>query len=223
MDTLKKEFSKYLKYLEEIIETLNIELPFPTRAEFNKDGNNCGIIVQYDYIRSYKIFDENIQSYIETIKEEDKVKILNIQTIQVNKNFREQGHFKYMINSIEEICKKKGLILKVSEINNENLIKMLVKNGYYIVGNGTQIFTRENFPENFIKREYYDIKAFKFFLESQSEDNKTSTFSMKNKRRSKRRSSLKKSRRSSLKKKRQSSLKKKRQSSVKKRRLSRKL
>lgn len=214
MDTLKKEFSKYLKYLEEIIEKLNIESPYPTRAEFNKDGNNCGIVIQYDYMRLYNIFNENIQSYIEKIKEkepmlnQDMVKILNIQTIQVNTNFRGQGHFNYMINEIEEICKKKGLILKVSEINNEELMKMLVKNGYYIVCSshgGTEIF-RDNFPDNFSKYNYYDIKAFKFFL-----DKKTSTFSMTNKKKSKQRSS-KKSKGSSPKKKRRSNLKKKRRS-----------
>ena len=214
MVTLKKEFSKYLKYLEEIIQKLNIESPYPTRAEFNKDGNNCGIVIQYDYMRLYNIFDENIQSYIEKIKEkepmlnQDMVKILNIQTIQVNTNFRGQGHFNYMINEIEEICKKKGLILKVSEINNEELMKMLVKNGYYIVCSshgGTEIF-RDNFPDNFSKYNYYDIKAFKFFLKSQSNDKKTSTFSMTNKKKSKRRS-LKKRKRSSLKKSKRSSLK----------------
>jgi ribosomal protein S18 acetylase RimI-like enzyme len=223
MDTLKKEFSKYLKYLEEIIQKLNIESPYPTRAEFNKDGNNCGIVIQYDYIKLYNIFNENIQSYIETIKEkepmlnQDMVKILNIQTIQVDTNFRGQGHFNYMINEIEEICKKNGLILKVTEINNEELMKMLVKNGYYIVGSsfgGTEIFNRENFPDNFSKYNYYDVKAFKFFLESQSKDKKKSTFSMTNKKKSKQRS-LKKSKQRSLQRSKRSSIKKKKRSNLK--------
>jgi len=203
MDKLKKEFSEYLKYLEEIIGNLNIQTPYSrTNAEFKKGGNVCNIIVQYDYAQLYNNFDERIQTHINTLKEKNKtgqdmIKILNLQSIQVKD--KGKGHFKYMINEIEKICKEKGLILKVSEINNEDLIKMLVKNGYHIISNG------------------YDVKAIKFFLES--DDNKISTFSMIRKnRRSKRKSSVRKNRRS----KRKSSVKKnrksKRKSSVKKNR-----
>lgn len=80
------------------------------------------MLVNYDFVRMYDIFDENIKSYIQTIKEtdpkefspmtKDKVKILNIKTIQVNNQYRGQGHFKYMINQLENLCKKSDLYYK---------------------------------------------------------------------------------------------------------------
>jgi hypothetical protein len=217
MEKLKTEFSKYLTYLGETVRILNIERPFNTRVEFNQNGYNCGIIVEYDDIRRYNNFDENVKSYIQTRKEtntmfnRDMIKIVNIQTIQVNQKYRGKGHFKYMINEIENLCKTNGLILKISEINNKELLKMLVKNGYYIVCSvegRTDIFNKNNFPENFNKC-YDDIKAYKFFINSESEDNTKSTFSMTNKRKSRVRKTKRSNRKMSVKKsKRSKSIKK---------------
>lgn len=80
---------------------------------------------------------------------------------------------------------------------------MLVKNGYYIVGSTfspfPDIFNQNNFPENFNKYDYYNLKAYNFFMDSQK-DNEKPTFSMtsrkkspKKYKRSKRKISAKKS------------------------------
>jgi hypothetical protein len=72
-EALKEEFSKFLIHLEKTIDSIDIEHPFNTFVEFTFDRGQykSGMLVNYDFVRMYDIFDEKIKSYIQTIKETD--------------------------------------------------------------------------------------------------------------------------------------------------------
>jgi len=156
-DNFNKEFEKH-GFVKEICDLE--KGGFSAKLfDFYDEETTFGIMCKLEKMNSYgRIL--NIQRCI----------FLNIKAVGIEKEEnRKKGFFKNIIEKLEKFCKSQGVSLIVSNILEDNLVKILNKNGFGIISfeytkpvSISNEILREEIIDDLLKKSY-EIHSFKKF------------------------------------------------------------